>query len=210
NPCLFQMTNWSRLFLFCWALGIARSAPTSQFAQKNKNDSLNLTRTTRKSVQHLLEKYKLQMGNIHLEDHSYHLRDLPLLSTDFNNWFQMTDWTRLHGALGDIQTYWSMLGWKRKQLEQERDVQMDPSLLQSIRHVQHDLCDLMKKVNSEMRGIKSSWVKPAPCVELQNLGRSSRTLWESRVEGYIILRDLHLYLTKLARDFLLLASKSHS
>lgn len=38
---------------------------------------------------------------------------------------------------------------------------------------------------------------------------SSETGWDSRVEGYIILRDLDLYLTKLARDFLLLASKTH-
>lgn len=38
----------------------------------------------------------------------------------------------------------------------------------------------------------------------------SKTAWDSRVEGYIILRDLDLYLTKLARDFLLMASKSHT
>lgn len=36
-----------------------------------------------------------------------------------------------------------------------------------------------------------------------------KTVWDSRVEGYVILRDLSLYLTKLARDFLLLASKTH-
>lgn len=38
----------------------------------------------------------------------------------------------------------------------------------------------------------------------------SQMMWDSRVEGYIILRDLNLYLIKLARDFLLLASKTHS
>ncbi|XP_056141427.1 LOW QUALITY PROTEIN: uncharacterized protein LOC130117249 [Lampris incognitus] len=34
----------------------------------------------------------------------------------------------------------------------------------------------------------------------------SQTLWASRLEGYVILRDLDLYLTKLSRDFLLLIS----
>lgn len=42
-----------------------------------------------------------------------------------------------------------------------------------------------------------------------NHGSNSKTVWNNRVEGYIILRDLDLYLTKLARDFLLLASKAH-
>lgn len=37
---------------------------------------------------------------------------------------------------------------------------------------------------------------------------SSKTEWDNRVEGYIILRDLDLYLIKLARDFLLLASRT--
>lgn len=36
-----------------------------------------------------------------------------------------------------------------------------------------------------------------------------KTVWDSRVEGYVILRELDRYLTKLARDFLLLASKTH-
>ena len=34
-----------------------------------------------------------------------------------------------------------------------------------------------------------------------------QTLWVSRLEGYIILRDLERYLVKLTRDFLFLASK---
>ncbi|MED6259183.1 hypothetical protein ATANTOWER_018298 [Ataeniobius toweri] len=184
----------------------------SRFVQKNKyNNSFSLTRSTRIRVQHLLKKYKeQQMGNIHFEDRSRHLRDLPLLSTDFNSWFQLSDWDRLHRAFTDIQTYWSMLERKRKQLEKEQNVQrMATSLLQSIKHIQLDLRDLMSQVSSQMKVVRSSWVRPTPAAALQNLQRSSRTVWESRVEGYIILRDLDLYLTKLARDFLLLASKTH-
>lgn len=150
------------------------------------------------------------MGNIQFEDRSRHLRDLPLLSTDFNSWLQLSDWERLHGAFRDIQTYWSVLERKRKQLEKEQSVHRTPtSLLQSIQHIQLDLRDLMSQVSSQMRAVKSSWVRPTPAAALQNRHRRSRTVWESRVEGYIILRDLDLYLTKLARDFLLLASKAH-
>lgn len=62
----------------------------------------------------------------------------------------------------------------------------------------------------QMSYMRSSWVKPisptawAP----SNPEASSKTAWDRQVEGYIILRDLDLYLTKLARDFLLLASKT--
>lgn len=62
-----------------------------------------------------------------------------------------------------------------------------------------------------MSRMKSSWTKPAyPTVwSPPNAEASFKTVWDSRVEGYVILRDLDLYLTKLARDFLLLASKTH-
>lgn len=63
----------------------------------------------------------------------------------------------------------------------------------------------------QMSYMKSSWTKPAsPTVwSPLNAEASFKTVWDSRVEGYVILRDLDLYLTKLARDFLLLASKTH-
>lgn len=61
-----------------------------------------------------------------------------------------------------------------------------------------------------MTYVKSSATKPVTAPVLTLLKESSsKTVWDSRVEGYIILRDLDLYLTKLARDFLLLASKTH-
>lgn len=60
-----------------------------------------------------------------------------------------------------------------------------------------------------MSYIQGSWTRPSsPTVEVQlKPETSSKTVWESRVEGYVILRDLDLYLTKLAREFLLLASR---
>ena len=59
----------------------------------------------------------------------------------------------------------------------------------------------------QMKSLSGSWVKPTAAASQLNPPRSPRTLWDSRVEGYVVLRDLDLYLTKLARDFLLLASK---
>lgn len=58
-----------------------------------------------------------------------------------------------------------------------------------------------------MSYMESSWIKPTSPTSMNP--ESSKTVWDSRVEGYIILRDLDFYLTKLARDFLLLASKTH-
>ncbi|XP_070700289.1 uncharacterized protein [Pempheris klunzingeri] len=108
-----------------------------------------------------------------------------------------------------------MLERKRKQLEREEREQMAgravrTTLPQSIKHIQLDLRDLMSQVSSQMTYMQSSWTKPpSPMVQTPlNPETSSKTVWDSRVEGYIILRDLDLYLTKLARDFLLLASKS--
>ncbi len=60
-----------------------------------------------------------------------------------------------------------------------------------------------------MRYMQSAWIRPTSSAVPLNPETSSKTLWDSRVEGYVILRDLDLYLTKLARDFLLLASKTH-
>ncbi|KAK1882320.1 Proline-responsive transcriptional activator PutR [Dissostichus eleginoides] len=80
------------------------------------------------------------------------------------------------------------------------------TLPQNIRHVQHDLRDLMSQVSTQMSYMRSSWTKPTFPTPL-NPQNGSQTVWDSSVEGYIILRDLDLYLTRLARDFLFLASK---
>ncbi|XP_069001775.1 uncharacterized protein [Embiotoca jacksoni] len=165
-------------------------------------------------------KKEQQLDNRFFEDRSQQLKDLPLLSTDLSMWLQLTDWDRLHAAFWDMQAYWSMLEWKRKQLEKEEKEQMGVhsprnTLPQSIKHIQLDLRDLMSQVSSQvstMSNMNSSWIKPmSAAVQTPSRPESSyKTVWDSRVEGYIILRDLDLYLTKLARDFLLLASKTHA
>ncbi|XP_045894996.1 uncharacterized protein LOC123962749 isoform X2 [Micropterus dolomieu] len=213
----YNMTVWWRalILLYCVLHFVEFSAP-SAVPQRNKyKNSFRLTRTTRTRVQQLQRKYKeQQLGNKHFEDRSRQLKDLPSLSTDFNSWLKLTDWERLHAAFCDMQAYWNMLEWKRKQLEMEEKEQIAERVVrttisQSIRHIQLDLRDLMKQVSSQLSYMQSSWMKPTShkVQEPLNPETSSKTVWDRRVEGYIILRDLDLYLTKLARDFLLLASK---
>lgn len=65
------------------------------------------------------------------------------------------DWERLHAAFSDMQAYWNMLEWKRKQLEKEEREQMvvqavRNTLPQNIKHIQLDLRDLMSQVSSQV------------------------------------------------------------
>ncbi|XP_008288166.1 uncharacterized protein LOC103363263 [Stegastes partitus] len=206
---------WLALILLSGTLSCVESTAR----QRNKyNNSFRLTRSTRTRVQEVLRKYKEhQLGEIeNFEDRSRPLKDLPVLSTDFSEWLQLADWDRLHAAFWDMQAYWDKLEWKRTQLEKEEKAQMvvqatQTTLPQSIKHIQLDLRDLMNQVSSQMRLMKSSWIKPvsATAQTPSNQDSSPKKLWDSRVEGYVILKHLDLYLTKLARDFLLLASKTH-
>ncbi|CAK6953641.1 uncharacterized protein LOC128370930 [Scomber scombrus] len=197
------MTVWWRaLILLCCIPKHVETSPADQY-----KNSFDLTWTTRNRVQNLLMEYKEhQLGNKEFEDRGRHLKDLPLLSTDFYHWLQLTDWERLHAALRDIQSYWNMLEWKKRQLAKEETKNEVTTLPQSINNIQLNLRDLMKKVKFQMKHMKSSWKSPTS--NTLDLETNSKTAWDSRVEGYIILRDLNLYLTKLARDFLLLASKT--
>ncbi|XP_068187790.1 LOW QUALITY PROTEIN: uncharacterized protein [Antennarius striatus] len=240
---------WQFLTFFCCTLSCGESFVKPPDQQRNKYNSLHLTTSTRTRVQRLNNLYKeQQLGNKNFEDRSRQLENLPLLSTDFYSWLMLTDWERLNAAVLDLQTYWNMLEWKRKQLEKEkqhvRGQVVHNTLTQSFKHIQLDLRDLMSQVNSQVnigihpclvkvlglkylerniknvckilfflsldRYIQRPQMKPtSPTVWAPfNPESNSKTVWDRRVEGYIILRDLDLYLIKLARDFLLLASKN--
>uniref|UniRef100_A0A3P8S640 Ciliary neurotrophic factor n=1 Tax=Amphiprion percula TaxID=161767 RepID=A0A3P8S640_AMPPE len=210
---------WQALILLSCVLNCVDSAPAPVLQRTKYKNSFRLTRSTRTHVQEVLRKYEeQQLGNMeNFVGRSRQLKDLPSLSTDFSGWLQLTDWDRLHGAFWDMQAFWDKLEWKRKQLEEEKEQMVvqatQTTLPQSIKYIQLDLRDLMNQVSSQLRRMKSSWKKPVSATVLQtpsNSASSSKKLWDSRVEGYIILRHLDLYLTKLARDFLLLASKTHS
>ncbi|KAM9728858.1 uncharacterized protein ACNS7B_016662 [Menidia menidia] len=201
---------WQTLLVLAPLLNCVESSAPS-FVQRCKySTSFRLAKTTRTRVQHLLKKYKVQqLGNVHFEDRNRHLRGLPFLSTDFSEWLKLSDWDRLHGAFWDMQAYWNVLEGRRKQLEMEEKQRSAPTTLpQTMKHIQLDLRDLMNQVSNQMRFIRRSWIKPTASSVQMDPGKTTKTVWDSRVEGYILLRDLDLYLTKLARDFLLLASKN--
>ncbi|XP_068509336.1 uncharacterized protein [Syngnathus scovelli] len=202
------------------------STPTLGINKSKYSNSFRLARSTRTRVQQLLSKYKEQMlGDKDFEDRSSYLKDLPILSTDFNIWLQLStgsllfiqDWERLHAAFSDMQVYKSKLELKRKELEmEEKEKTVNNILTQSIKHIELDLRDLMSQVSSQVRCVsKMTCIKSSerqanfPTIRTPlNQSTTSKTLWEKRLEGYIILRDLDLYLTKLARDFILLGSKT--
>ncbi|XP_061596725.1 uncharacterized protein LOC133460178 [Cololabis saira] len=204
-----SMILWQQGLLLLGILNFVESSSTSTLLQRcSYKNSFRLTRSTRTRVQQLLWKYKeQQLGDVEFDDRGWQLSDLPSLSTDFSGWLQLADWDRLHAAFWDMQSYWIMLERKRTQLEREVKGQA-ATLPQSIKHIQLDLRDLMSQVSSQMRFMRNSWIKPTPpALHLTSQG-SPKTVWDSRVEGFIILRDLNLYLTKLARDFLILALKT--
>ncbi|KAA8587113.1 hypothetical protein FQN60_000949 [Etheostoma spectabile] len=155
------MTVWWRDLVFlCCVLNCVESSSPSPVLQRNKyNNSFHLTRSTRTRVQLLQRKYKeQQLGNKHFEDKSRQLKELPLLSTDFYSWLNLTDWERLHAAFWDMHVFWNMLECKRKQLEKEEKEHMvvrafGTTLPRGIRHIQLDLRDLMSQVSSQVSTI---------------------------------------------------------
>ncbi|XP_053702470.1 uncharacterized protein LOC128748100 [Synchiropus splendidus] len=203
---MFGHCSASILLLFGLLSG---SAPTPVLQMETYEDAFNLTRTTKVLVKQVLKSYtRQQLGDEDFEDRSRQLRDLPELSMEFYSWRQLTDWERLQRALTDMQAYWNRLEWSRTQLEKESK-STDASLPDGIRHIQLDLRDLMVEVISQMSRLNSSWIKPTVPAAVKPLRRATQD-WDRRVEGYVVLRDLSLYLIRLARDFLLLESQTQA
>ncbi|XP_062309465.1 uncharacterized protein LOC134013771 [Osmerus eperlanus] len=200
------------------------AAPSGQQRASSYRNFLSFTRSIRAHVQHLLRRYKeQQLGDRHFEDRNLEMSSLPSLSTNFLGWLLKKDWERLAGASRDLNTYWSHLDRKRKQMEKEGMMmghgsmptsRNPPTLPQSFSRIQREISDLVNQVNFQMRFVKVSPVSTTTPPKLTgsatppaSTAPPQQTLWVSRLEGYIILRDLERYLVKLTRDFLLLASK---
>ncbi|KAJ7995965.1 hypothetical protein DPEC_G00232170 [Dallia pectoralis] len=215
----YEMAVWwlCSLFMFILSCLSTSCAPSGGLA-KALSYSLKSTRGTHARVKQLLERYKEeQLDDVKFEDRNLELRTLPSLSTDFSQWLQMKDWERLSAASRDLHTFWAHLDMKRREIEAEEMGHGARSrrkailrIPESMQCIQTDLRDLMTKVNFQLRSVNSSSVSPAsghPASQSAGLEGTSRTLWASRLEGYIILRDLERYLTKLTRDFILLQNK---
>ncbi|XP_077596268.1 uncharacterized protein LOC144212352 isoform X2 [Stigmatopora nigra] len=203
------------VLLACAVISGGSCAPSTGHPKAQQllySDSFHLARSTRTRVQQLILKYNEQLlGNKQFEDRSGQLKDLPLLSTDFNSWLKLTDWERLGAAFTDMQVYKKILERKRSELEREekekRGTQaLHAALIQSMKNTELDLRDLIGQVRHQMSLIRSTKATIPPMGTLSPPKNLPKTIWERRVEGYLLLRDLNLYLTKLARDFLLLTS----
>ncbi|KAJ0004386.1 hypothetical protein NQD34_010600 [Periophthalmus magnuspinnatus] len=200
------MTLWWQALILCFSVSCVHCLPSAVLHNKYIT-SYQLTQFTRCRVQQLLMRYKEeQLGTKDYENKSQHLKDLPSLSTDFYHWLKLTDSERLGTALWDMQAFKSMLQWKREQLSSE---DTHSTLPQSFQNIEYDIRDLIINVNNQMNYTGRTYTRPYTTRGHRGVVRSSHhTQWDSRVEGYIILRDLDLYLIKLARDFLLLATKT--
>lgn len=73
----------------------------------------------------------------------------------------LQNWDRLYIAIRDMQVYWNMLEWKRKQQEMGDKEQMGAktTLSQRIRCIQLDLRDLMTQVSSQVSTLKDFFLK---------------------------------------------------
>uniref|UniRef100_A0A3B4C3Z3 Ciliary neurotrophic factor n=1 Tax=Pygocentrus nattereri TaxID=42514 RepID=A0A3B4C3Z3_PYGNA len=155
------------------------------------------------------------------------LKTLPSVTINFQTWRHMEDSERLSIASRNLLTFWAHLESQCQKLEldmqneresaaeramQKRNKRGRPhlSLTQSMRAIQLDLRDLMRQVNFQASSSgdvsQTSTTTAASRKEQPKLTAevSQPTRWVSRLEGYVILRDLERYLSRLARDYTLL------
>uniref|UniRef100_A0A8C9QWG7 Interleukin-27 subunit alpha-like n=1 Tax=Scleropages formosus TaxID=113540 RepID=A0A8C9QWG7_SCLFO len=222
---LSRMTSTYRVLFAILLLPLCSPFPSHQQRPPSFSNSLSFTRKIRTRVQNLLLQYNgQQLGDEQFEDRDLALHTLPSISMNYTHWLQMQDWERLSQASRDLQTFWAHLDIKCQQLEAERQNQGGapgvglqgqpaPTLAQSMLRVQMDLRDLIQQVDTQVHAViqvtSDTSSIPDPNLEI-NLDPASSQLWSSRLQGYVILRDLSRYLGKLARDFTLLASTQRS
>uniref|UniRef100_A0A671LCU0 Uncharacterized LOC107663373 n=1 Tax=Sinocyclocheilus anshuiensis TaxID=1608454 RepID=A0A671LCU0_9TELE len=157
------------------------------------------------------------------------LSSLPAVTVSYQSWLHMQDTERLRLASHNLQTFWTHLEVQRQQLERERDATNErreqrrgkrgkpqSTLRQSFVSLQIDLRDLMKQVNSQ---VQTSVSLPQPTlasagfiftggsVDTQQTTTAETSSWIQHLRGYVILRDLERYLSRLARDYAVLQAK---
>uniref|UniRef100_A0A4W4EXR4 Ciliary neurotrophic factor n=1 Tax=Electrophorus electricus TaxID=8005 RepID=A0A4W4EXR4_ELEEL len=215
----------SRIVLCIYTLAVVCEGCCAPVAQASLSfpNSLRLTRTLRARVQQLLQSYKeQQFGDRNFEDRRLILNTLPSVTINYRSWLQIQDMQRLYIASHNLRTFWEHLEAQRQKLElegeegrehqsQRRNKRARPqlSLAQSILIVQLDLRDLLKQVSfqSPNPSPTSSPTSHSRSASPASSSSSGSSRWVSRLEGYVILRDLELYLGRLARDYTLLSAK---
>uniref|UniRef100_A0A671S7A2 Cardiotrophin-2-like n=2 Tax=Sinocyclocheilus anshuiensis TaxID=1608454 RepID=A0A671S7A2_9TELE len=191
------------LILICMVSTMS-SSPLGHRGALSFSNSLRLTRAIRARVQQVLSRYKQQLfGDELFEYRELMLSTLPAVTVSYRTWLHMQDNERLHLASHNLQTFWTHLEGQRQQLEREKDATKErgeqrrgkrgkpqPNLCQRFVSLQIDLRDLMKQVNSQV-----------------HVHTSETSRWIQHLRGYVILRDLERYLSRLARDYAVLQAK---
>ncbi|XP_072909084.1 cardiotrophin-2-like [Hemitrygon akajei] len=166
--------------------------------------SLNLSRKILQDVRDLLITYKREkIGNAAFEDYNVDLKSLPRSSNVYSYWLQMQDVERLQCNAKDLNIFWVHVDFKR--VDEMGECQQC-ALSKSIEVVSLDLRDLISQLSSQIQALNSSLPEP-PEFSIPISTPSGSNTWLSKLQGYIIFRDLETYLNKVVRDFTLLNTK---
>uniref|UniRef100_UPI00398E9569 cardiotrophin-2 n=1 Tax=Pristiophorus japonicus TaxID=55135 RepID=UPI00398E9569 len=166
--------------------------------------SLNLSRKILQDVRDLLLKYKHEkIGSSSFEDYNMILSSLPRCSIVYRYWLHMQDVERLMLNAKDLYVFWIHVDFKR--IDELRDCQ-ESAVSKSMEGVSLDLRDLISQLSSQLSALNSTSPDP-PDLMLPHTVLNPAYEWHSKLQGYIIFRDLETYLNKVVRDFTLLKTK---
>ncbi|MGH0182214.1 UNVERIFIED_CONTAM: hypothetical protein FKN15_008751 [Acipenser sinensis] len=193
------------LFLCACASLLAPVASQDIFNNRESfSQSLTLARKIHTDVHALLSKYKeVHIGSKSFEDYSLLMSSLPTVNLKYTTWLEMEDSERLLVNLKDLHIFWIHVDAKRiYELESVTRSQ----LAQNMQELLLDIRDLQYQMKHQLESLET----PAPETLSQSVPEAllnPQNEWLSKLQGYIILRDLERYLGKVVRDFTLLRTK---
>ncbi|XP_078404032.1 cardiotrophin-2 [Cetorhinus maximus] len=186
-------------------VALTSAAPMVQTSLKGLfTQGAALSRKMLQDVHTLIGKYKqVKLGNPSFEDYSLKLRSLPSSQEDYEHWLDTQDIERLQQNWKDLQVFWIHVDAKRiHELTQTQG----SVLVDSIEAISLDIRDLVSQLNRQLSALNSTSPEPLD-LTLPNNILNPNYEWQSKLQGYIIFRDLETYLNKVVRDFTLLKAK---
>ncbi|XP_060703733.1 cardiotrophin-2 [Hemiscyllium ocellatum] len=186
-------------------LAISLAAPTGHPSLSNAFDqSISLTKATLQNVRTFITNYKeVDLGSPSFEDYSLMLRSLPNCQMSYSQWVEMQDEERLQQSWRDLQVFWIHVDMKRIHAIGQGE---GSALADSMEAISLDLRDLISQLNREISALNSTPPEPLDLTLPNNVLNPGHD-WHSKLQGYIIFRDLETYLNKVIRDFTLLKTK---
>ncbi|XP_039610947.1 uncharacterized protein LOC120530588 [Polypterus senegalus] len=195
------------LLLLGLAIILPKSTVLSESSYSMKeaySQSLALSRKMHQDVRILLLKYKQQqMGTQSFEDFSFLMASLPVINMNFSYWLNMEEGKRIQLIIKDLKVFQSHI--EAKCLYEEQHLHQS-QLVQDLQLIKCDISDLVFQMHLQLKSLNV----PVPVVSEPLVPKSllnPQLEWNSKLQGYIILRDLEQYLGKVVRDFTFLKSK---